>query len=234
MFDRQKLECLRAKFGDAGGNEIFDPHFRAVADSVFKDSDKRPPPYAGVPTLLRAVPPRIRRRDARQNRYRFTGRSHGSRCHQSLRRAFGPRAVRNVDRVGTYEHVLRMAPLASLSVADICDVPLGSRYDLAVCHKDIEAFVASLVLANIVPLSVGGDHSISLPLLRAVGKDRPVGLIHIDAHCDTSGSFEGCKFPTAAPSARPCSTACSTRSARSRSEFAATRINSGSSPTIPA
>jgi agmatinase len=53
-FNRQKLERLRAKFGDAGGNEIFDPHFRAVADSVFKDSDKRPPPYAGVPTLLRA------------------------------------------------------------------------------------------------------------------------------------------------------------------------------------
>jgi hypothetical protein len=54
-FDRQKLERLRAKFGDAGGNEIFDPHFRAVADSVFKDSDKRPPPYAGVPTLACAA-----------------------------------------------------------------------------------------------------------------------------------------------------------------------------------
>jgi hypothetical protein len=47
MFDREKLERLRAKFGEAGGKEIFDPHFRAVADSVFKDSDKRPPPYAG-------------------------------------------------------------------------------------------------------------------------------------------------------------------------------------------
>jgi hypothetical protein len=36
-FDRQKLERLRARFGEAGGNEIFDPHFRAVADAVFKD-----------------------------------------------------------------------------------------------------------------------------------------------------------------------------------------------------
>jgi guanidinopropionase len=54
MFDPRKLERLRAKFGDAGGNKIFDPHFRAVADSVFKVSDERPPPYAGVPTLLRA------------------------------------------------------------------------------------------------------------------------------------------------------------------------------------
>jgi agmatinase len=104
-----------------------------------------------------------------------------------------------VERVGTYEHFLRMAPMANLTVADIGDVPLSSRYDLAACHKDIEAFVGSLVTAGIVPLSVGGDHSVSLPLLRAVGKDRPVGMIHIDAHCDTSGSFEGCKFHHGGP-----------------------------------
>jgi guanidinopropionase len=200
MFDRQKLECLRAKFGDAGGNEIFDSHFRAVADSVFKDSDKRPPPYAGVPTLLRA-PFRPDFTVATQDRIDIallgvpmdlgvTNRS-GAR--------FGPRAVRNVERVGTYEHVLRMAPVANHSVADIGDVPLSTRYDLAACHKDIEAFVAALVSADIVPLSVGGDHSISLPLLRAVGKDRPVGMIQIDAHCDTSGSFEGCKFHHGGP-----------------------------------
>jgi hypothetical protein len=41
MFDGQKLERLRAKFGEAGASEIFDPHFHAVADSVFKDSNKR-------------------------------------------------------------------------------------------------------------------------------------------------------------------------------------------------
>ena len=200
MFDRQKLERLRAKFGDAGGNEIFDPQFRAVADSVFKDSDKRPPPYAGVPTLLRA-PFRPDFTAAAQDKIDIallgvpmdlgvTNRS-GAR--------FGPRAVRNVERVGTYEHVLRMAPFASLSVADIGDVPLSSRYDLAACHKDIESFVGSLVAADIVPISVGGDHSVSLPLLRAVGKNRPVGMIHIDAHCDTSGSFEGCKFHHGGP-----------------------------------
>ena len=112
---------------------------------------------------------------------------------------FGPRAVRNVERVGTYEHFLRMAPMANLTVADIGDVPLSSRYDLAACHKDIETFLASLVSAGIVPLSVGGDHSVTLPVLRAVGKDRPVGMIHIDAHCDTSGSFEGCKFHHGGP-----------------------------------
>jgi guanidinopropionase len=62
-----------------------------------------------------------------------------------------------------------------------------------------EAFVASLVLADIVPPSVGGDHSISLPPLRAISKDLPVGLIHIDTHCDTSGLVEGCKFHHGGP-----------------------------------
>ena len=172
MVDRQKLERLRAKYGDTADAGIFDPHFRAVADTLFKSAGKRPPPYAGVPSLLRA-PYRPDLAAAKNGEIDFallgvpmdlgvTNRS-GAR--------FGPRAVRNVERIGPYEHVLRMAPLAEFAVADIGDVPLSSRYDLALCHKDIEAFVARLVEAEVIPLSVGGDHSIDLPLLRAIGKD---------------------------------------------------------------
>lgn len=200
MFDPQKLDRLRAKYGGAGDAGIFYPHFRAVASALFKSAGKRPPPYAGVPTLLRA-PYRPDLAAAKRGEIDFallgapmdlgvTNRS-GAR--------FGPRAVRNVERIGPYEHVLRMAPLAEFAVADVGDVPLGSRYDLARCHEDIEAFAAGLVEAGVVPLSVGGDHSVSLPLLRAVGKSRPVGLIHIDAHCDTDGALEGCKFHHGGP-----------------------------------
>jgi len=46
---------------------------------------------------------------------------------------------------------------------------------------------------------VGGDHSISHPILRAVGRDRPVGLVHIDAHSDTGGPFDGERFNHGAP-----------------------------------
>ena len=49
------------------------------------------------------------------------------------------------------------------------------------------------------PLFVGGDHSITLPILRALGAEAPVGMIHIDAHCDTSGPFDGCKFHHGGP-----------------------------------
>ena len=50
-----------------------------------------------------------------------------------------------------------------------------------------------------VPLSVGGDHSITYPILKALGRDRPLGLMHIDAHCDTSGQHEGTRFHHGAP-----------------------------------
>jgi agmatinase len=49
------------------------------------------------------------------------------------------------------------------------------------------------------PVSAGGDHSITYPILKALGADRPVGLVHIDAHCDTSGEFEGAKFHHGGP-----------------------------------
>ena len=49
------------------------------------------------------------------------------------------------------------------------------------------------------PLSVGGDHSISSSILKAVGERQPVGMIHIDAHCDTAGPYEGAKFQHGGP-----------------------------------
>jgi len=56
-----------------------------------------------------------------------------------------------------------------------------------------------VVAAGVAPLACGGDHSISLPLLKAVGAKTPVGMVHIDAHCDTSGPYEGSKFHHGGP-----------------------------------
>jgi agmatinase len=111
----------------------------------------------------------------------------------------GPRAVRAVERIGPYEHVLRRVPLAEARVADIGDVPMRSRFSLEDCHADIESFFTKMVRAGVVPLAVGGDHSISGSILKAVGAARPVGMIHIDAHCDTSGLYEGSKFHHGGP-----------------------------------
>ncbi|MGH8034472.1 MAG: agmatinase, partial [Lysobacterales bacterium] len=112
---------------------------------------------------------------------------------------FGPRAVRGIERIGPYEHALALAPMTQLKVADVGDVPMQSRYSLAECHADIEACFTQVVQAGVVPLAVGGDHSVTGSILKAVGRQRPVGMVHIDAHCDTAGSYEGSKFHHGGP-----------------------------------
>jgi agmatinase len=89
--------------------------------------------------------------------------------------------------------------MGHLEVADVGDVPMRSRFSLDECHADIEAFYRDIARAGVVPLSVGGDHSITLPILKALGRDRPLGMIHIDAHCDTAGEYEGAKFHHGGP-----------------------------------
>ena len=112
---------------------------------------------------------------------------------------FGPRAVRDVERIGPYNHALGVAPRSECKAADIGDVPLRSRFSLDNSIEDIAAFYARIHKAGIKPISVGGDHSITYPILQALGHDRPVGLVHIDAHCDTMGEIDGSKFHHGGP-----------------------------------
>ena len=59
--------------------------------------------------------------------------------------------------------------------------------------------VAAQLEAGVIPVSVGGDHLVTQSILRALGRDRPVGCVHIDAHCDTGGMYEGSKFHHGGP-----------------------------------
>jgi agmatinase len=76
---------------------------------------------------------------------------------------------------------------------------MRSRFGLDSCIEDIEAFYGRVHAAGVRPLSVGGDHSITYPILKALGSERPVGLVHIDAHCDTMGEIDGSKFHHGGP-----------------------------------
>ena len=107
--------------------------------------------------------------------------------------------MRAVERIGPYHHVHRLAPLAEIKAADVGDVPFRSRFSLEDSLQDIEAFFTRIAAAGVAPASVGGDHSITFPILKALGAARPVGLVHIDAHCDTGGPYEGTKFHHGGP-----------------------------------
>jgi len=95
--------------------------------------------------------------------------------------------------------VLEVAPVHALRVADVGDVPFRSRYSLASCIEDIEAWYGHLARQQVLPLTVGGDHSITYPIMKALGAKRPLGMVHIDAHCDTGGEFDQTRFHHGGP-----------------------------------
>ncbi|MFM9941433.1 MAG: agmatinase [Hyphomicrobiaceae bacterium] len=198
--DKAKLEALRARYANAKGGDIYDPAFRAVADAVFTTPDRRKWPFADVATLLgaRYMPDALAAGFAGLD-VALLGVPMDLGVTNRAGARLGPRAVRAVERIGPYEHALRLAPAGTLRFADTGDVPMQSRFSLEQCHADIEAHLTAIAAANVIPLAVGGDHSISLPILKALGAQRPVGMVHIDAHCDTSGEYEGAKFHHGGP-----------------------------------
>lgn len=112
----------------------------------------------------------------------------------------GPREIRNQSSLmRAINHATRINPFELARIHDTGDVPFTSMFDVAAAHKEIEAFAMLHVEAGVLPLAIGGDHSISLPLLRAVAKDEPVALVHVDAHTDTWDTFQDCKFNHGAP-----------------------------------
>ena len=196
-----KLKDLRAKYGTGHGGNLYDPDFRKVAEKIFSKSGSRIAPYAGVPTFLSAPFMQVDAEDPSFDdlQVAITGVPMDLGVTNRPGSRFGPRALRAIERIGPYNHVLKTAPVFDLRVADIGDVPLRSRYDLEMCHQDIEKRFTQIVEAGVLPLAVGGDHSISQSILKAVGRNAPVGMIHIDAHCDTSGPFDHSKFHHAGP-----------------------------------
>ncbi len=112
----------------------------------------------------------------------------------------GPREVRNMSSfMRNIHHVTRVNPYELCRVADAGDVPIPHVFDLESAHADIFQFFHRVVVSGVVPLSVGGDHSISLPILRAVGEKQPVGLVHVDAHTDTCDEELGNKYTHGTP-----------------------------------
>ena len=130
---------------------------------------------------------------------------------------------------------LGVVPRAECKAADIGDVPMRSRFSLDSCIEDIEAFYRRIQSAGVRPLSVGGDHSITYPILKALGRATGRSASSISTRIATRwASSTAPSSTTAARSARRCSPACSTPSARSRSASAARPRSSGGSPTSPA
>lgn len=104
----------------------------------------------------------------------------------------GPRQIRDESRMlRPYNMATRAAPFDSIQVADIGDVPINT-FNLQKSVDIIEAFYNDVLSHGTRPLTLGGDHTIVLPILRAMKrKYGKVGLIHVDAHADINEHMFG-------------------------------------------
>ncbi len=105
---------------------------------------------------------------------------------------FGPREIRAESALlRPYNMATRAAPFENLQVADLGDVAINT-FNLLASIAIIEKFYAEVLAHDCVPLTLGGDHTIALPILRALKeKHGPVGLVHVDAHSDINEAMFG-------------------------------------------
>lgn len=105
---------------------------------------------------------------------------------------FGPRQIRAEScLLRPYNMATGAAPFDTLQVADLGDVPINT-YSLAKSLPIITEFYEEMLSASCIPLTLGGDHTIALPILRAMAaKHGPVALVHVDAHADVNDDMFG-------------------------------------------
>ncbi|WP_018151479.1 agmatinase [Leeia oryzae] len=113
---------------------------------------------------------------------------------------FGPRQIRTESvLLRPYNMATRAAPFDSLQVADIGDVATNP-YNLADSIPRIETAYDAIIANGCRPITLGGDHTIALPILRALHrKYGKVGLIHVDAHADVNDTMFGEKIAHGTP-----------------------------------
>ncbi len=106
----------------------------------------------------------------------------------------GPSGVREASRlIRQINPTTGVAPYRLCNIADVGDAP---THPLSVERSVelVEAFYRRIHAVGAAPISIGGDHTVPLPVLRAIAAERPVGLIQIDSHSDTFDEFMGTKY----------------------------------------
>src|SRR5215218_6512387 len=163
--DQDKLADLRRRYADAKGGALYDPEFKRVSQTQFQ-GERRKWPFTEPATFLAAP----HRPNAAAESFAgldiaVVGVPMDLGVTNRAGARLGPRAVRGIERIGPYEHALRIAPMVHLQAADVGDVAMASRFDLETCHADIESYFSRVADAGVIPLAVGGDHSITLSIL---------------------------------------------------------------------
>jgi len=103
----------------------------------------------------------------------------------------GPRQIRDLSTMArNAHHATGITPFELCNCADLGDTTVNP-VDIEDTLKRVEGFYTQVVDRGIVPLTTGGDHLITLPIMRALCRDEPVGMVHFDAHTDTLDRYFG-------------------------------------------
>ncbi|MEY9852010.1 agmatinase [Leifsonia sp. EB41] len=113
---------------------------------------------------------------------------------------FGPNHIREASRLlRPYNPALDVSPFELTQVADAGDIAVNP-FDIAEAIETIQSAAYDLTADGTRLVTLGGDHTISLPLLRAAAERHgPVALLHFDAHLDTWDTYFGAEFTHGTP-----------------------------------
>ncbi|MCE8508922.1 agmatinase [Ruegeria pomeroyi] len=105
---------------------------------------------------------------------------------------FGPKQIRSESAmIRPYNMATGAAPFDCLQIADIGDLAINT-FSLADSLRIIKESYDAILTHDVIPVSMGGDHSITLPILRAIAaRHGPVALVHVDAHADVNDEMFG-------------------------------------------
>lgn len=114
----------------------------------------------------------------------------------------GPREVRNQSSMMRAINVVTdVRPFELACIGDLGDVRFDNMFSLDIAIKDIEKYYDAITEAGVIPLGIGGDHSVTYPILKSLARryDQPLAVIHVDSHTDTWPEYQGSKFHHGAP-----------------------------------
>lgn len=154
------------------------------------------PRFAGPGTMMRL--PACDTADGLDACFVGIAMDHGTSYRSGTRH--GPKAIRGESvMLRPYNMATGAAPFDHLQTGDIGDIPINT-FDLKKSVAIIEEEYNSILTHNTIPLTLGGDHTITYPILRAMAdKHGPVALVHVDAHADINDEMFGEKIAHGTP-----------------------------------
>jgi len=147
------------------------------------------PRFAGIATFMRL--PYVDPRDAGEVDIGLIGVPWDGGTTNRAGARHGPRQIRDLSTMArNVHHATGIKPFHLCNCADLGDSPVNP-VDIGDTLARVEKYYATVVDQGILPLSAGGDHLITLPVMRALCREEPVGMVHFDAHTDTWDRYFG-------------------------------------------